>query len=65
VDRPPVSRVNRSEKPIYTRAQIAQLYELHRKGAYAGHETEWARQEADIFAAQKEGRVRGQPYLTK
>jgi hypothetical protein len=51
-------------KPIYTRAQIQQLYEAHRKGAYAGREAEWARQEADIFDAQKEGRVQG-VYLTK
>jgi hypothetical protein len=46
------------EKPIYTHAQIKQLYEHKRKGAYAGREAEWARQEADIFAAGREGRVR-------
>src|SRR5262249_40846569 len=51
-------------KPIYTRAHIGALYEQHRKGAYAGREAEWARQEADIFAAQREGRVQG-VYLTK
>jgi hypothetical protein len=54
-----------SGKPTYTPAQIKQLYELHRRGAYAGREAEWARQEADIFAAQREGRVQGTPYLTK
>jgi hypothetical protein len=54
-----------SGKPIYTRETIGQLYEAHRKGAYAGREAEWARQEADIFAAQREGRVQGVPYLTK
>jgi hypothetical protein len=46
------------EKPIYTRAQISQLYNMERRGAYMGREAEWARQEADIFAAQREGRVR-------
>jgi hypothetical protein len=52
-------------KPVYTRDQIAQLYSAHRQGAYAGQEQAWARQEADIFAAQREGRVQGLPYLTK
>lgn len=47
-----------ADKPIYTRALIAQLYEQHRKGAYTGREAEWARLEADFFAAQKEGRYR-------
>ena len=46
------------EKPIYTRAQVKQLYEQHRKGAYAGREADWARLEADMFAAQREGRYR-------
>ena len=54
-----------SGKPTYTRETIGQLYEAHRKGAYAGREAEWARIEADIFAAQREGRVQGVPYLTK
>jgi len=34
------------------------------KGAYAGREVEWARQEADIIAASREGRVSG-IWLTK
>jgi hypothetical protein len=46
------------ERPIYSRAQIKQLYEMHRRGAYAGREAEWARQDADIIAASREGRVR-------
>jgi hypothetical protein len=33
------------------------LYEQHRKGAYSGRETEWARQERDIIAAGREGRI--------
>jgi len=51
-------------KPTDTREMIGQLYEAHRKGPYVGREAEWARQEADIFAAQREGRVAG-VYLTK
>jgi len=48
-----------SGQTIYTRPQIAELYRLHRQGAYRGHEAEWARQEADIIAAGREGRVVG------
>ena len=47
-----------ANKPVYTHARIKELYELKRKGAYVGRETEWARQEADIYVAQREGRVR-------
>lgn len=47
-----------SDRPIYTRAQVAQLYSAHRKGAYTGREAEWARQDADIIAAGREGRIR-------
>jgi hypothetical protein len=54
-----------TSKPFYTHERIKQLYELHRKGAYAGREAEWARQEADIFAAQREGRVELKPYVSK
>jgi hypothetical protein len=42
---------------IYTRAQIAQLYEQRRLGHIG--DAEWARREADIFAAGREGRVVG------
>jgi hypothetical protein len=45
------------ESRLYTRAQISQLYTAHRKGAYVGREAEWNRQEADIIAAGREGRV--------
>jgi hypothetical protein len=45
--------------PIYSAAQIAKLYDQKRRGAYAGREAEWARQEVDIFRAQHEGRVVG------
>jgi hypothetical protein len=37
----------------------------HQQGAYKGRESEWERQEADIIAAGREGRVVGGPYLTK
>ncbi len=47
-----------ADKPIYTRAQIATFYSHVRQGAYAGRETEKARLEQSIFAAQAEGRVR-------
>jgi hypothetical protein len=47
-----------TDKPTYTRPQIAQLYRLHQKGAYVGREAEWARQERDIIAAGNEGRIR-------
>jgi hypothetical protein len=47
-----------ADRPTYTRVQIKQLYEQHRKGAYLGREAEWARLEADLFAAQREGRIR-------
>jgi hypothetical protein len=57
-------RARSSGRPVYTREQIGQLYEAHRKGAYVGREQEWARIEADIFRAQREGRVEG-VYLTK
>lgn len=46
------------DKPQYTRAQIAQLYRQHQKGAYVGREAEWNRLDADIIAAGREGRIR-------
>jgi hypothetical protein len=53
-----------AEKPTYTRQQIAQFYADKRRaiqgqGPYAGRDQEAARIEADIMAAQMEGRVRG------
>jgi hypothetical protein len=49
----------RSDGPIYTGTQIQHLYRMHQRGAYNGREAEWAKQEADIFRAQREGRVMG------
>jgi exonuclease VII large subunit len=50
---------------IYTRGEIAKIYEQHRRGAYRGREAAWAAQERDIIAASKEGRVAMTPYVTK
>ena len=47
-----------ADKPIITRAQIAAFYDQVRKGAYAGRDADKARDEAIIFAAQREGRTR-------
>jgi hypothetical protein len=44
---------------FYTREQIAELYAAYRNGAYKGRELEWTRQEADLYRAQRDGRVRG------
>jgi len=51
------SRQVTAGKPTYTRAQILQLHSLRRKGAYS--HAEWARLEADIIAAGREGRIAG------
>ena len=42
---------------VYSRPEFARLYAAHLAGAYAGREVDWARQEADIIAAGREGRV--------
>jgi hypothetical protein len=42
---------------IYTRAQIANLYERRRKGEI--NDANWARWEAEIFAAANQGRIAG------
>jgi hypothetical protein len=48
-----------AEKPTYTRREIAKFYEDVRKGLWAGRETMKSQIEADIFAAQSDGRIRG------
>lgn len=45
-------------KPTYTQAQIASFYADSNAGRYRGKEGEKERIEADIFAAQREGRIR-------
>jgi hypothetical protein len=47
------------ERTIYTRAQVTKFYADERRGAYVGREAEWARREADIIAAGREGRIQG------
>lgn len=46
------------EKPLITRAQIAQFYKDVRAGVYRGRDAEKDSLEAQIFAAQREGRIR-------
>jgi hypothetical protein len=45
------------DRRIYSRAEIAKLYRQHAQGAYNGREADWQRQEADIIAAGRDGRV--------
>ena len=45
-------------KPVYTHQDIKDFYEYVRRGVYAGQEQLKQQIEADIFAAQREGRVR-------
>ena len=47
-----------AEKPIYTHSQISQFYTRVRQGYYTGRDADKQRDEADIFAAQREGRIR-------
>ena len=46
------------DKPIFTRNQIADFYTRVRQGQYNGRDQDKMRDEAAIFAAQREGRVR-------
>lgn len=48
-----------ADKPVFTRAQIKGFYDQVRKGAYIGRPEDKARDEALLFAAQQDGRVRG------
>jgi hypothetical protein len=47
------------EKPIYTRNFIQRFYDDSRRGLWDGRVAEKQALEADIYAAQREGRVRG------
>jgi hypothetical protein len=49
--------------PFYTRPQIRQLYEAHRRGELTG--PDWDRLERDIVAASAEGRIAGAAPLAK
>ena len=48
-----------ADKPVFTRVQIASFYTAVRQGAYNGRQADKDKDEAAIFAAQREGRVRG------
>jgi hypothetical protein len=43
--------------PIYSRDDIKQLYESHRKGEWNGREAEWQRLEYELIAAGREGGI--------
>lgn len=47
-----------AEKPIFTRAQIAKFYADSAAGKFRGKEAEKDRLEAQIFEAEREGRIR-------
>lgn len=47
-----------AEKPIFTRAQIAQFYADVANGKYRGKDSDKNKVEAQIFEAQREGRIR-------
>jgi len=51
---PPAS----SQKRTYSNAEIRELYDQKRRGAYRGRDQEWRAIEADISAAVAEGRIR-------
>jgi hypothetical protein len=49
----------RPQGRIYSRDEVKRLYELHRKGKFAGREDQWARLEHEIIRAGREGRILG------
>jgi hypothetical protein len=57
------SRARPAGQTIYDNASIARLYDRRRKGLIS--DDKWPAIEADIFAAQREGRVQAAPFLTK
>jgi hypothetical protein len=48
---------------IYSRADIAKIYDSHRRNRYS--EAQWKQLEADIFAAQRAGRIKDFDYVSK
>lgn len=52
------TQVNDASKPSFTRLQVKGFYDDVRRGAWAGREAEKNALEAQIFAAQREGRIR-------
>jgi hypothetical protein len=45
------------DQRVYTRQEVAKLYDQNRRGAYRGREAEWGALERDIIAAGREGRI--------
>jgi hypothetical protein len=67
-DRGPARRGGRAPSHgtrTWTRASIDEFYRARQKGAYKGREAEADAIEADLFAAQHEGRVEMYPYISK
>jgi hypothetical protein len=50
-------RRSSGNKPIYSRDQIRELFESHRKGEWNGREAEWQKLEYELIAAGREGRI--------
>ncbi len=48
-----------ADKPVFTRAQISYFYSQQGRAAYVGRDSDRQRDEEAIFAAQRDGRVRG------
>jgi hypothetical protein len=44
-------------QPVFTRAQVKELYARHHRGEFAGKEAEWAQIEHSIIRAGAEGRI--------
>jgi len=50
--------VSAADKPVFTRAQVSRFYSNEGRAAYIGREADRQRDEQELFAAQREGRVR-------
>lgn len=53
------SPANAADKPVFTRAEIANFYTAVRQGQFVGREQDKAKIEAQIFDAQRNQRIRG------
>jgi hypothetical protein len=51
------ARTASGQQPVYTRDQVKQLYEAHRRGKLTG--PQWEQTEREIIAAANQGRVAG------
>jgi hypothetical protein len=55
----------RQSAPTYTRAQIAEFYRMHQRGAFKGREADWDRLERSVIEAAANGRVPDAQPITK